>query len=74
SISQRVSTIMNGLASVTSAPTQTQRDGYAYAADAFDTLLRQLRTLVEKDLAELGEALDEADANWTPGRFPTWRK
>lgn len=59
---------------VTSAPTQTQRDAYKFAADAFSEVLVELRRLIEKDLAGVEARLEAAGAPWTPGRIPTWQE
>ncbi len=73
-ISARIGNVVGGLSHVTSPPTQTQRDAYRYAADAFGTLLPNLRRLIEKDLAALERKLEAAGAPWTPGRIPQWRR
>jgi photosystem II stability/assembly factor-like uncharacterized protein len=58
--------------SVTSPPTQTQRDAYQYAGTEFTDVLAGLRTLVQEDLAALEDRLEQAGAPWTPGRIPDW--
>ena len=69
----RVENIVGGQWYVTSAPTQTQRDGYRYAGEAFEGVLGQLRTLVENDLPALEADLEAAGAPYTPGRkLPDW--
>ncbi|MCA9300416.1 MAG: hypothetical protein KDA28_15200, partial [Phycisphaerales bacterium] len=68
SLSRRVSMLLGDFASMT-PPTQTHRDGYEYAAEAFGGILEELRSLVDH-VAEVEAALDEAGAPWTPGRFP----
>ena len=60
--------------SMTAPPTQTQRDAYRHAADAFDGVLEELRTLIDGDLAALKKKLDDAGVPWTPGRLPAWKK
>jgi hypothetical protein len=72
--SDRVGAIVNTQWSATVAPTGTSRKAYADAADAFDTQLATLRTLVAKDLGALETAMEKAGAPWTPGRVPTWVK
>ena len=59
---------------VTSAPTQTQRDAYRDAGDAFTQVLGDLRTLIEQDLAALEAKFESVGAPWTPGRIPNWGK
>jgi len=72
SISQRAGTAVDWY--VTSAPTQTQRDAYRDAGDAFIQRLGELRTLIEQDLAALEAKFESAGAPWTPGRIPEWGK
>ena len=73
SIQQRVGRIVSGQWASTSAPTQTNRDAYRYAGEAFTTVLGDLRNLVERDLTQLEQDLEAALAPWTPGRLPRWR-
>ncbi len=58
----------------TGAPTQTQRDAYAHAADVFAPLLARLHTLVEKDLRDIESRMERLGAPWTPGRVPEWKR
>ncbi len=58
--------------SVTSPPTQTQRDAYRSAGTEFTEVLSGLRKLVQKDLTGLEARLEAAGAPWTPGRIPNW--
>ncbi len=74
SISGRMRTVMSGLTSVTTAPTQTVREQYGYAADEFEVVLGELRQAASKDLLDLEGQLDAAGAPWTPGRMPNWKK
>jgi photosystem II stability/assembly factor-like uncharacterized protein len=71
SISNRVNRIVGSQWDTTLGPTQTQRDAYRWAGEAFTTELGRLRTLVS-DLQVLEGELDEAGAPWTPGRLPVW--
>ncbi|HSQ20511.1 MAG TPA: glycosyl hydrolase, partial [Blastocatellia bacterium] len=73
SIVERVNTIVSGQRMSTSAPTQTQREHYATAAEEFEQVLSRLRSLVEGDLAKLEKAMEAAGAPWTPGRIPEWK-
>jgi photosystem II stability/assembly factor-like uncharacterized protein len=73
-ISRRLSGIINDNFHVTSPPTQTQRDSYEVAAAEFEVWLRELRQLVEVDLAALEADLEELGAPLTPGRFPEWKR
>jgi photosystem II stability/assembly factor-like uncharacterized protein len=73
SITDLVSRVVEGQWSTSAAPTKTQRDSYANAADAFAPLLADLRKLIETDLADVEKQLESAGAPWTPGRIPNWQ-
>ncbi len=73
SIVERVGTIVSDQRMSTSAPTQTQKDHYAAAAQEFEQVLSRLRPLIESDLAKLEKAMEAAGAPWTPGRIPEWK-
>jgi photosystem II stability/assembly factor-like uncharacterized protein len=73
SIRSRVSRIVHGQWNVTSAPTQTQREAYRQAGEAFAEVLEELRVLMEEDLVRIEEKLEAAGAPWTPGRIPIWK-
>ncbi|MBI4661038.1 MAG: glycosyl hydrolase [Verrucomicrobia bacterium] len=72
SIMDRVQSIVGTQWRVTSAPTQTHRDAYRFAGEAFEEVLRGFRALAEKELPSLESKLESAGAPWTPGRIPTW--
>jgi photosystem II stability/assembly factor-like uncharacterized protein len=72
SIAARVDRIVSSQWTSTSPPTQTNRDAYAYAGEAFEKVLADLRQLIETDLASLETRLESAGAPWTPGRVPVW--
>jgi chromosome segregation ATPase len=72
SISDRVDRIVWGQWASSSAPTQTNRDAYRHAGQAFEPLLGRLRRLVEVDLRQLEESMEAVGAPWTPGRIPRW--
>ncbi len=74
SISQRVSEIVAGHWTSTSAPTETQRQAYDTAADAFGPLLEKLQQLIGVELEAVEEALEAAGGPWTPGRLPVWQR
>jgi hypothetical protein len=74
STADRVEAIVGTHWSATVAPTGTSREAYAVAAEAFETQLATLRTLVETDLRALEGAMEKAGAPFTPGRVPTWTK
>ena len=53
----------------TQAPTQTNRDTFKWAGEAYDAELERLRKLFD-DLRALEERMEAAGAPWTPGRLP----
>lgn len=71
-IEERVGGIIAGQWSCTSAPTDTQRQQYAIAADLFAPVLEQLRRLADVDMKALHDRLEAIGAPWTPGRVPRW--
>ncbi len=71
-ITDRMSQIVSGHWTATSAPTATHRRNYEIAAQAFAPALDGLRG-VEADLAALEAEMEAAGAPWTPGRLPEWR-
>ena len=73
SINERVGYVVNAQRMSTARPTQTQQNQYTAAAQDFETVLGQLRQLIEVDLARLEKQLEAAGAPWTPGRIPEWR-
>jgi hypothetical protein len=72
SISSRVNRIVGSQWDTTSAPTQTERDAYGWAADAFSKELGRLYKLAS-DLEAFEGQLEAAGAPWTPGRLPGWK-
>ncbi len=72
SILERVERIVESQWHTTQAPTQTARDGYRYAGEAFAAQLAALRQLVQTDLPALEHQLELGGAPWTPGRLPDW--
>jgi hypothetical protein len=44
------------------------------AAQEFETVLANLRALIEGDLARLEKAMEAAGAPHTPGRIPEWKE
>lgn len=73
SINDRVGYVINAQRMSTARPTQTQQNQYTAAAQDFETVLGQLRQLIEVDLSRLEKQLEAAGAPWTPGRIPEWR-
>jgi photosystem II stability/assembly factor-like uncharacterized protein len=70
SIASRIGTVVGSWTS-TSAPTRTQRDGYAWAEAAFSGVLGKLRVLIG-ELDQLEQEIEALGAPWTPGRLPQW--
>jgi photosystem II stability/assembly factor-like uncharacterized protein len=73
SVYERVTRIVGSQWETTSAPTQTSRDAYGWAADAFATELDRLNSFAS-NLETFESQLEAAGAPWTPGRLPTWAK
>jgi photosystem II stability/assembly factor-like uncharacterized protein len=73
SINDRVGYVVGAQRMSTARPTQTQQNQYVAAAQDFETVLAQLRQLIESDLSRLEKQLEAAGAPWTPGRVPEWR-
>jgi hypothetical protein len=73
SIYERATRIVNSQWDATSAPTQTKRDAYEWAADGFTKELDRLKA-VASDLEAFESSLEAAGAPWTPGRLPNWTK
>ncbi len=74
SVGERVSAIVGAQRMSTARPTPTQMTQYTVAAQDFEQVLAQLRTLVEVDLARLEKEMEAAGAPWTPGRIPVWKE
>lgn len=68
SIRGRVGYVVSGHWGTRQEPTATQRSNLEIAGDDFADVARDLRALVEEDLARLEEDLEAAGAPWTPGR------
>ncbi|MEM7660128.1 MAG: glycosyl hydrolase, partial [Bacteroidota bacterium] len=73
SISNRIGLIMYGMYSTTSAPTQTQKDGYKIAAAQFEPVMKELKEVV-KQIEAMESKLEELGAPYTPGRMPIWQR
>jgi hypothetical protein len=67
SIMSRINWAMNAMRS-TYGPTQTHRRDYEIAQEEFETVLGQLKELIEVDFVNLQKNLDAAGLPWTPGR------
>jgi photosystem II stability/assembly factor-like uncharacterized protein len=73
SIAERVDRVVQSQWDTTSAPTQTMKNGYEWAADAFAIQLGRLKAFAA-DLEAFESQLEAAGAPWTPGRLPNWTK
>jgi len=73
SINDRVGYVVGAQRMSSARPTKTQLDQYQAAAQDFESVLAQLRQLIEVDLSRLEKQLEAAGAPWTPGRIPEWR-
>ncbi len=73
SIVDRVEYLVDAQRMALAKPTQTQRDAYREAAEAFGEQLTKLRTLIDSDLKMLEKSLEDAGGPWTPGRLPEWK-
>jgi len=73
SIRSRIRNVVSSQWNSTLPPTRTQEDAYRYAGKEFEKVLADLRSLVERDIAEIEKKLEAAGAPWTPGRIPSWR-
>lgn len=61
--------------STTTALTTTDKRSCDMAASRFETMLPELRQLIEVDLKRLQEKMEAAGAPWTPGRgLPRWQR
>jgi len=59
----------------TSPITENVRRDYDIAAAGFEKLVEEMRTMVDVELAKLGDRLEAAGAPWTPGRgVPRWKR
>jgi hypothetical protein len=72
SISDRVTSVLEGERFALTKPTQTHIDSYNVAAEQFSEQLTKLRALVDVDLQKLEKDMESAGAPWTPGRVPEW--
>ncbi len=73
SIVERVQGVVDDLWRTSAAPGGRMNGEVAAAATLFEAQLATLRTLVDRDLANLQKTLDAAGAPWTPGRLPDWK-
>lgn len=69
----RVGLIVYGFWESTSAPTETMQEQYDIAANQFAAVLDKLENLTV-EIEAIEQALEEANAPYTPGRLPKWSK
>ena len=74
SIFGRVLGMEGSLAYTTQPPTGTQREQYEIAAREFEKVLADLKSLATGEVAEIERVLEGAQAPWTAGRLPEWKK
>ena len=74
-INGRLQTVVAGIWSTTTGPTQSHRRCLEIAGQEYEAVAGDLRQLVEQQIPELEKKLEAAGAPWTPGRaIPEWRK
>ena len=73
SIQNRIGNIMGYLISSTAAPTTTFMNSYNVAANEFEAILKEVRT-IGTEVTKLENILDQNGAPYTPGRIPDWKK
>ncbi len=72
SIRERVENIVDSAWSTTQETTGTDRQAYAWAADAFEGALKELKSVLG-DIQTLEKRAEDVGAPWTPGRIPDWQ-
>jgi len=69
----RVNQVVRGHWNAALGPSQTHREQYRIANDAFSALYPDMRQLIETDLPALEQRLEDSGAPWTTGRaLPDW--
>ena len=68
SIMSRTQNALFGSLNTTYGSTKTQRRSYEIAREEYGEVIGTLKTLIERDLAELKRKLDAAGVPWTSGR------
>ncbi len=71
SITDRVGQIVWYVYNSTSAPTQTQRDSYRVAGEAFKALLADLNA-TSVNIDSVHDKLEQSKAPYVPGKIPNW--
>ncbi|MDW8219979.1 MAG: glycosyl hydrolase [Bacteroidota bacterium] len=73
SIQDRINTIVQEQYASTSTPPQTHIDSYAIASQSLEQELAQLKSIVDREIPTIEQAMEAAAAPYTPGRFPEWK-
>jgi len=73
SVKGRVDLITGALWSTTAAPTNTFIKSYQVAANKFDEILNDLKS-IDYNIKQFETDLEKTGAPYTPGRFPEWKK
>jgi photosystem II stability/assembly factor-like uncharacterized protein len=72
-IASRIFRVAGEISGSTSAPTKTQRDGYAIAEEEFRPVYDELKKILAEDVKAIEKRLDAVGAPYTPGRLPDWK-
>lgn len=67
-LNSRLRTAMFGAMGSAEGPTGTHRKQYEIARSQYESVVGELKTLVEDTIPALNQKLDDAGAPWTPGR------
>jgi hypothetical protein len=68
SIASRVGSVLGEMWGSTSAPTNTQKEGFRIAKKAFTPILERFNKFVSGDLKSMEDRLNQLGAPYTPGR------
>jgi len=74
SISERVENVAGAQLYTSSAPTQTERDAYRYATEAFEPVFDRLVAMARFDVPTVEKLIGDQGAADTPGSLPVWRR
>lgn len=72
SISNRVSSIMDGILTTTAGATNTFMSSYNDAAKEFEPVLQEVKA-IDAEVKKLDTLLEKNNAPYTPGRLPDWK-
>jgi len=70
SINRRLSNVIYGNYSNSSAVTETVKEQYRIVKEEFKPVYEKMKKLIEVDLKNLEKSMEEAGVPWTPGRLP----